>query len=136
MVVWRRKAANEGMAVPEDAVSALLGEPDKGDHITCGPGPFSMASADVVSDQLEAAGFREIVFERSDADFRLGESLDAAVEFSLAMGPAGERLRLAGDQAVARRDEIAAAVRAALAPYTRRDGVYTPSSAWIVTATA
>jgi len=136
MVVWRRKSANESMAVPEDAVSALLGDHDKGAHVTCGPGPFSMASADVVSDQLEAAGFCDIAFERSDSDLCLGTSLDAAVEFSLTMGPAGERLRLAGDRGAARRDEVTAAVRAALAPYAKRDGVFAPSSAWIVTATA
>jgi len=136
MVVWRSKAANEGMAVPENAVTALLGDPDKGDHVTCGPGPFSMASADVVSDQLMAAGFRSIAFERSDADLRVGDSLDAAVELALTIGPAGERVRLAGDRAVARRRELEAAVRAALAPFARRDGVYAPSSTWLVTATS
>jgi SAM-dependent methyltransferase len=136
MVVWRSKAANEGMAIPEQVVSALLGDHDKGDQVTCGPGPFSMASADVVSDQLSAAGFREIALERSDADLRLGESLDAAVELALTIGPAGERVRLAGERAIARHDELRAAVRAALAPFARHDGVYGPSSTWLVNATA
>jgi SAM-dependent methyltransferase len=136
MVVWRSKAANEGMAVPEQAVRAVLGDHDKGDQVTCGPGPFSMASADVVSDQLTAAGFREIAFERSDAELRFGPTLDAAVEVALTIGPAGERARLAGALAIARRDELRAAVRAALAPFARPDGVHGPSSTWLVTATA
>jgi ubiquinone/menaquinone biosynthesis C-methylase UbiE len=135
MVVWRSKAANEGMAATEQVVAGLLGDHDKGDQVTCGPGPFSMASADVVSDQLTAAGFREIAFERSDADLRLGDNLDAAVDLALTIGPAGERVRLAGDRALARLDEIRAAVRAAVAPFARHDGVYGPSSAWLVTAT-
>jgi hypothetical protein len=133
MVVWRSKAANEWLAIPEGAVRGVLGDPDKGDHVTCGPGPFSMASADVTSDQLAAAGFSDIAFARSDADVRLGADLDAAVEFALTVGPAGERLRFAGD---ARRHEVTAAVRAALAPYARRDGVYARSSTWLVTAAA
>ena len=136
MVVWRSKAANEGMARPEEVVRALLGDHEETDQVTCGPGPFSMASADVVGDQLTAAGFHDIAFERSDADLRLGATLDAAVQFALTLGPAGERVRLAGDRALARRDELVAAVRTALAAYERPDGVYAPSSTWIVTATA
>lgn len=136
MVVWRSKAANEALSIAEQAVIALLGEEhDKRDQVTCGPGPFSMASADVVSDQLVAAGFRAIALERSDADLRIGDSLDAAVDFSLTLGPAGERVRLAGEQAIARLPELKAAVRAALAPFARDHGVYAPSSTWLVTAT-
>ena len=136
MVVWRSKAANDVLSIPEQAVAALLGDHDKGEHVTCGPGPFSMASADVVGDQLTAAGFRDITFERSDAELRVGDDLDAATRFSLTLGPAGERMRLAGEAAIARRDEVTAAVKAALSPFARPDGVFAPSSTWIVTATS
>jgi SAM-dependent methyltransferase len=136
MVVWRSKAANDGLAIPEQAVRALLGDHEEGHQVTCGPGPFSMASADVVSDQLTAAGFRDIAFERSDADLHFGATLDAAVDLALAMGPAGERVRLAGERARVRHAELRAAVTAALAPFARADGVYAPSSTWLVTATA
>ncbi len=136
MVVWRRKTANEFLAAAEDVVAALLGEPEKGDQVTCGPGPFSMASADVVGDQLTAAGFCDIAFERSDAEVSVGKSLDDAVDFSLTLGPAGERLRLAGDIGQARRREVEAAVREVLAPFARAGGVYAGSSTWIVTARA
>jgi len=42
------------------------------------------------------------------------------------------RIRLAG--AEARRDQLERAVRAVLAPFARAEGVYMPSSTWIVTA--
>lgn len=51
-------------------------------------------------------------------------------------GPAGELIRLAGDEADRRRPEIDAALRAALAAYERQDGVVAPASTWIVTARA
>lgn len=135
MVVWRAKALNEAMAAPERVVKALLGEPDKGDQVTCGPGPFSMASPDLVGDQLVAAGFTNITFERSDADIFVGQTIDDAVAFALTLGPAGEIVRLAGDAAKKRRGEIEAAVRDVLAPFVHSDGVHAPSACWIVTAT-
>ena len=128
---WRNKASNEGLMRADEAAAELLGDPDKGDQVTCGPGPFSMASADVVSDQLTAAGFTDIAFARSDAELQLGASLAEAVDFALTIGPAAERLRLAGN---ARRSELERAVHAALTPFARTDGVYMRSSTWIVTA--
>ena len=136
MSVWRAKAANEAMSLAEQAVRDVLGDPDKGDQVTCGPGPFSMASADVVSDQLTAAGFADIAFMRSDSPMRLGSSIDAAIDFALTLGPAGEVVRLAGEVGVTRRAEVEAAIRAVLAPFARMGGVFVGSSTWIVTATA
>jgi hypothetical protein len=93
-----------------------------------------MASPDVVGDQLAAAGFTDVAFERSDAAIDMGDSLDDAVAFALDMGPAGEVVRLAGPAAVPRRASLEAAVREALACYVRAEGVRAPTSAWIVTA--
>jgi SAM-dependent methyltransferase len=134
MVVWRSKAANEWCIAPEQIVRELLGDPPKGDQVTCGPGPFSMASPDLVGDQLTAAGFTEIAFERVDVTLRLGRTIDEAVDFALALGPAGEVMRLAGDAGVARRAEIERALHAALAPSLTEDGVCKGAAAWIVTA--
>jgi ubiquinone/menaquinone biosynthesis C-methylase UbiE len=136
MVVWRSKAANACVDLPEQAVLRLLGRPDKGDNVTCGPGPFSMASADVVGDQLVAAGFTDIAFERSDANIDIGDDLDAAMRFALSLGPAGEIVRLAGDEAVRRRTEIEAAVRESMASFVTPTGISGPTSTWIVTARA
>jgi ubiquinone/menaquinone biosynthesis C-methylase UbiE len=134
MVVWRKREANECMHAAELVVRELLGDPPKQDQVTCGPGPFSMASADLVGDQLVAAGYTDIAFERSDAPIEIGRDVDEALRFALALGPAGEVVRLAGDAAVARKAELDAAIRKALAPYIEPDGVRAPSSCWIVTA--
>jgi ubiquinone/menaquinone biosynthesis C-methylase UbiE len=135
MVVWRSKGANEALTIAEDLVRAHVGEPDRAGQVTCGPGPFSMASADACSEQLRAAGFTEIAFERHDADMWLGASVDQAIEAALDLGPAGELVRLAGAAGIASRAEIIAALRPVLARGARADGVYLPSSTWIVTAT-
>lgn len=134
MVVWRRKDANECFYAAELVVRELLGEPPKGDQVTCGPGPFSMASPDLVSDQLRAAGYTSISFERSDAEMLVGEDMKTAIDIALTIGPAGEVVRLAGDEAVKRRGEIEAALAKSFQPFVRADGVYAASSTWIVTA--
>ncbi len=134
MIVWRHKEANECWITPERAVRELLGQPPKRDQVTCGPGPFSMASPDLVSDQLLAAGYTDIAFVRSDGEIQVGENLEAAVQFALTLGPAGEVVRLAGADAVARRAEVEAALRRVLEPFARPDGVWMPSSTWIVSA--
>jgi len=134
MVVWRKREANECLHAAELVVRELLGDPPKQDQVTCGPGPFSMASTDLVGDQLIAAGYTDIAFERSDAPVEIGSNVDEAIRFALALGPAGEVVRLAGDAAVARKAELEDALRKALATYVRPDGVWAPSSCWIVTA--
>jgi SAM-dependent methyltransferase len=132
--VWRRREDNEFLQAAAEIVSARLGRQERGDAITCGPGPFSMASADVVSAQLLAAGFSTVELARSDVDIRIGEDLEAAIELSLALGPAGETIRLAGDEGVRRAPELRQALRDGLRRYLRADGVWAPSSAWILDA--
>jgi SAM-dependent methyltransferase len=136
MSVWRRKDANEAFYTAEQIVRDIVGDPPKNDQVTCGPGPFSMASPDLVSDQMLGAGYSNIAFERSDADIMIGRTPDEAIDFALMIGPAGEVMRLAGEVAVKRRDEIVAALRKTLEPFVRADGVYAPSTTWIVTARA
>jgi hypothetical protein len=95
-----------------------------------------MASADLVSTQLLAADFRGVTFERFDAPISIGRDLDEAVAFAVAIGPAGELLRLASDLGARERADLDAALRAKLSGFVRADGVFAPSSTWIVTATA
>jgi ubiquinone/menaquinone biosynthesis C-methylase UbiE len=134
MVVWRKSEANECMHAAELVVRELLGDPPKNDQVTCGPGPFSMASPDLVGDQLVAAGYKDIAFERCDAPIEIGRDLDEAIRFALTLGPAGEVVRLSGEAAVTRRREIEAAIREVLLPFEHDGAVSAPSSTWIVTA--
>ncbi len=136
MAVWRKKESNPCFHLAENVVLDILGHPDKGDNVTCGPGPFSMASADLVSEQLLAAGFSAPEFSRSDARVAIGDDLEEAIQFSLTLGPAGEIVRLAGDDGARRRIEVAAAIAEVLQPFVRPDGVIMDSSVWIVTARA
>lgn len=136
MVVWRRKLDNEWLHRAEVVVEDFVDEPEDSDEPTCGPGPFSMADADTTSDQLLNAGFEEIALRRCDLEIKIGDDLDHAVEFVMALGPAGEVIRLAGDEADRVRPQIEAALREALAEFARPEGVSAPASTWIVSARA
>lgn len=136
MVVWRRKLENEWVSRAEAVVAKFVEEPEESEEPTCGPGPFSMGDADVTSQILLGAGFEEISLRRCDIPLQTGRDLDEAVNFAMAIGPAGEVIRLAGEEAERIRPEIAAALREALADFAGADGVWAPASTWIVSARA
>jgi hypothetical protein len=93
-----------------------------------------MANADTVTEQLSIAGFEGISLRRCDLPLKIGDDLDHAVEFNMALGPAGEVLRLWEDRIDDIRPKIAADLREALADFERPDGVFAPASTWIVSA--
>ncbi len=135
-VVWRRKLDNDWVSRAEAVVEQYLDHPEETDQPTCGPGPFSMANADTVSEQLKIAGFEQVALQRCDLPLKIGDDLDHAVEFNMALGPAGEVLRLWEDRIDEIRPKIAAELRKALAEFDGPDGVYAPASTWIVSARA
>jgi ubiquinone/menaquinone biosynthesis C-methylase UbiE len=135
-VVWRRKLDNDWVRRAEEVVERHLDHPEESDEPTCGPGPFSMAGADTVSDQLKIAGFEQITLQRCDLPIKIGNDLDQAVEFNMALGPAGEVLRLWEDRIEEIRPKIAAELREALADFDGPDGVVAPASTWIISARA
>lgn len=136
MIVWRRKLDNDWLHRGELVVDHYLEKPEETDEPTCGPGPFSMANADTVSDILLHSGFEDIRFHRQDIEYRMGDDLDAAVSLVMAIGPAGELIRLAGDQAEEVRPRIEAELREAYADLERPEGLFARASAWIVGARA
>jgi SAM-dependent methyltransferase len=136
VVVWRRKLDNDWLHRAETVVEQYLEEPEESDEPTCGPGPFSMANADTVSDILLTAGFTEVELRRCDIPILIGRDLEHAVEFATAIGPAGEVIRLAGDEAEKIRPQIEAALREGLAEFATAGGVVADASTWIVSATA
>lgn len=138
LVVWRKREDNDWLYAAEQCVRAIVPERDKQESAapTCGPGPFSMSGADMVSDQLLASGFSEIRFNRNDAEIRIGRDLEDAVQFALALGPAGEILRLAGDSADQYRERVLSSLRDVLSGFARADGVFAPSSTWLISARA
>lgn len=133
-VVWRRKEDNEWVRRAELIVDEYLDHPEESEEPTCGPGPFSMANADTVSEQLKIAGFERIGLQRCDLPLKIGRDLDHAVEFNMALGPAGEVLRLWEDRIDEIRPKITADLREALAEFEGPDGVHAPASTWIISA--
>jgi ubiquinone/menaquinone biosynthesis C-methylase UbiE len=135
-VVWRRKDENPCWFDAEQRVLTLVTVPPDTTDPTCGPGPFSMSNADTLTTQLSIAGFDRITLERHDLDIRLGTDVDDAIAFMMALGPAGEVVRLAGAEAERKKPEIVASLREMLAPMAREGRVYAKSSVWFVSARA
>ncbi len=133
MIVWRSIDDNPWLGLPKEVVLQYL--PPPGDDVrSCGPGPFSMADQDMVTKQLESAGYTDIEFERVDAPLMVGNTPDDAVGFQIALGPAGEVYREAGKEAEQRYDEIEAALKAELTKYETPDGIVMDSSSWKISA--
>jgi ubiquinone/menaquinone biosynthesis C-methylase UbiE len=135
-VVWRQKIDNEWLYRAEQIVEDWVEEDPDSDELTCGPGPFAWANADTVTGILLGAGFEQISLRRCDLPFRMGRDLDEAVAYVMALGPAGEVLRLAGDQAKELEPQIVAALHEGLAEYAQPEGIYGNMSTWIITARA
>ena len=95
---------------------------------------FSMADQEIVTKQLEIAGYETISFDRVDAPLMVGDTIDDAINFQIALGPAGEVYREAGDLAIEKHTEIEAALEAALKQHVTPEGVILDSSSWVIRA--
>lgn len=136
MVVWRRRMDNDWLYRAQTIVEGIVERPAEYDEPTCGPGPFSMADADTTSEILGLAGFSDIALQRCDIPITIGRDLDEALELVMALGPAGEILRLAGDRAAHLHGQVEAALREGLAEFASGEELVAPASTWIVTARA
>ena len=136
IVVWRRKLDNEWLHRAETIVEQFLDRPEEYDQPTCGPGPFSMANADTVTDVLKHAGFVDLALKRQDLSIKIGDDLEHAVNLVMSIGPAGEVLRLWGDRVEEIRPRVRAALLEGMADLARDDAVYAGSSTWSVRAVA
>ncbi len=135
-IVWRRREENPWLHEAELRVREIVPvvSHEDSNEVHCGPGPFSMAGPDMVSTMMRGAGFARIAFERFDCDICIGRDLDDAIEFAMALGPAGEIIRLAGEEGARRKPEVVVALRDTLSRFVRPDGVWAPSSTWFVSA--
>ena len=134
MIVWRKREDNPWLYAAEQRVREIVPviDHEDTDAVHCGPGPFSMAGPDMVSDMLTSVGFDKVQFERFDSDICIGRDLDEAVEFAMALGPAGEIIRLAGDEGKALEGTVREALNEELGKFCREDGVWAPSSTWFI----
>ena len=133
-IVWRGRADNPWLSMAKDIVLEFLPPPGD-DAQTCGPGPFSMSDEETVRGMMKAAGYSDIEFTRVDAPVVIGANVSDAIDFQLALGPAGEVFREAGKVAEARRGEIEAALAEAIEEQkTSSQGIVMPSSSWVISA--
>lgn len=130
-VCWQALDKNAWAAVPLKAALPHLPPPEPA--APGAPGPFAFADPDRVRRILEAAGFAEVRCESHEAELSTGgaATVEEAVEFSLEIGVVARMLRDAEEPVRAR---VAEAVRTALTPYARPQGVYLNGAAWIVSA--
>ncbi|HET8528951.1 MAG TPA: methyltransferase domain-containing protein [Gaiellaceae bacterium] len=135
-VVWRRREDNPWVYVAEKTVKPLVPVVEETDEPRCGPGPFFMADADRTSTIFRNAGFEDVSFLRCDRPLRLGLDLEEAVAANMALGPAAEAVRLAGDEAAEMRPRLERLLREALRPYESDDGVVLDSSTWVISASS
>lgn len=135
MLVWRRIEDNAPFWMAKQIARRHL-PPPADEAPSCGPGPFSMADTGTVGAILTAAGWTDAAFDRIDADIWIGDTVDEAIAFQLALGPAGEIVREAGPLGEEKRALIVADMRAELAPFQTARGVVMATSSWCVTARA
>jgi SAM-dependent methyltransferase len=136
MVVWRRRIDNDWLYRAQTTVEGMVSRPDEYDEPTCGPGPFSMADADTTTDILRHAGYVDIALHRCDLPIGIGKDPEEAIDLVMALGPAGEILRLAGERAAHLHEDIRSALRSSLGDFATPEGLVAPASTWIVAASA
>jgi len=134
-IVWRTPADNPWLGMAKEVVLGFLPPPGE-DGRSCGPGPFSMANQESVTKMLEISGYENISFKRVDALVLVGNTVEDAIGFQLALGPAGEVFREAGEEAEAKRGQIEAALAEAIDKQkTDASGIVMDSSSWVISAT-
>jgi SAM-dependent methyltransferase len=135
LIVWRGLADNPAWSAAKTVVRECLSAPTPS-AATCGPGPFSWADEETDRAMLAAAGFARVeVFERCDVDICVGRTIEEAIDYQLLVGPSGELVRLAGEEGQRRKPELRARLADLFRAYLRDDGVFMPSSTWLISAT-
>jgi SAM-dependent methyltransferase len=127
-VCWRPLAENPWMTVPMGAIAPLLPAPPPMAPPGA-PGPFAFADGDRLAGILKGAGFGEVSIEPLDAKVAWGD-LDTSVRLAMRLGPVGGLVREHPQLA----EQMAAAIRTALAPHVGPQGVRLDSASWIVLA--
>jgi len=133
-IVWRNHADNPWLSMARDIVLQFLPPPGENAQ-TCGPGPFSMSDEDTVRSMMQIAGYDDIEFRRVDAPVLIGKNVEDAIAFQLAIGPAGEVYREAGEEAEKQLPQIEAALAKAInAQKMSAEGIVMSSSSWVISA--
>jgi SAM-dependent methyltransferase len=138
-IVWRRLEENEWAALPRKIALAHLPPPPERPTAPCrwpAPGPFSLSKPDVTRAILKEAGWTTVEIEPIDTEMTVGQTIDDALAYQLAMGPAGEIMREAKELATEKRPAIERDLAKALRSHATPRGVLFHAASWCVTASA
>lgn len=132
-IVWRRREDNPAWQKAKDIALTHLPAPGE-DAATCGPGPFSMGDQETAGLMMKAAGYEDVTFQRVDEKIMIGTTPEECIAFALAIGPAGEVFREAGEElAESKRPEIEADMRDYFETLERDEkGIWAPTSSWVI----
>jgi SAM-dependent methyltransferase len=139
MIVWRRLDENEWAALPRKIALAHLPPPPEKPPASGpwpAPGPFALSKPDVTRAILKDAGWTAVEIEPIDTEMTVGQTIEDALAYQLAMGPAGEVMREAKELADAKRPAIERDLAKALKPHATPRGVLLHAASWCVTAGA
>lgn len=128
-VCWRTLDENPWMADATRAAFTVLPRPEPAPPGS--PGPFAFADPERLRGILAAAGFGGVTIDPLERELDLGTP-DEALEQMTRMGPAAPAFAAAD---AATQVATAAAIRAALVPWTRAGRVVMPGAMWQVRAT-
>tara|TARA_Y100001933_G_scaffold46841_1_gene44678 strand:- start:1057 stop:1887 length:831 start_codon:yes stop_codon:yes gene_type:complete len=131
-VCWQSPRDNPWVSIAGAALKPYLPEPaetpDPRD-----PGPFAFADRDYLRTIVEGAGFTDLAIEPLTPTLQVADDLPGALDFMARVGPMSRAMtELEGDD----RDRALEAVRAALAPHLRDDGLRLGAACWLVSARA
>jgi SAM-dependent methyltransferase len=131
-VCWRKLVDNPWAKVGADAVATIVPPTPP---VPGAPGPFAFADRAHVENILETAGYRDIDVAPHDAVLRWTErgDLEEALDLFSHTGPAARALVEMNDADRARAID---ALRTAIAPHVRADGLHLTAGVWIVSARA
>jgi ubiquinone/menaquinone biosynthesis C-methylase UbiE len=132
-ICWQAVDKNPWIYVPTLAAAEHIEIPRPADPYA--PGPFAFADADRTRTILSDAGFSDIAFESLELELAVGGggSPEQAAEFLMNLGPVARILK---DKPETDRRIVVDAIRNAIVPYDKGDGVRMGSAAWLVTANA
>ena len=134
-IVWRRREENPAWQAAKDIALRHLPPPGE-DADSCGPGPFSMGNQETTGLMMKSAGYEDVTFTRVDEKIMVGTTPEECIAFALAIGPAGEVFREAGEAlAEAKRPEIEREMRTFFEGLERDgNGIWAPTSSCVISA--
>ena len=108
---------------------------DNNDILRTSEGSFRLR-ADALALMMKGAGYEDIAFKRVDEKIMIGTTPEECIAFALAIGPAGEVFREAGEElAEAKRQEIESDMSAYFETLEHdENGIWAPTSSWVISA--